>query len=114
MSVKKTLASAGVDKEIRLWSLRAGRFEPKSVPPLQDHLGAVTALAFSPDGKTLASGSEDEMIRLWDPELGDLRAKLDGHADAVTLLAFRHDSRMLVSAGEDETVKFWFAPNPID
>ena len=32
------------------------------------HSGAVSAAAFSPDGRTLLTGCEDGMARLWDPK----------------------------------------------
>ncbi len=35
-------------------------------PPLQDHEGPVTGVAFSPDGHNLASMSIDGTIKLWD------------------------------------------------
>jgi WD40 repeat protein len=33
---------------------------------LEGHLGAVNAIAISPDGKTLASGSADMTTLVWD------------------------------------------------
>ena len=43
------------------------------VLPPAGHIGEITALAFSPDGKTLASGSSDATIRLWDLATGGAR-----------------------------------------
>jgi WD40 repeat protein len=69
--------------------------------------GAVSAVAFSPDGSTLASGSGDTTIRLWNARSGARMRVLSGHRNAVTTLAFSPDGSTLASGSGDKTVRLW-------
>ena len=71
------------------------------------HNGAVTCVAFSPDGQLCATGGDDCEICLWDPATGALRQRLPvEHRGAVTSLQFTPQSR-LISAGCDNTLRLW-------
>ena len=79
------------------------------------HRDAVTALAFSPDGKYFATGGADNNIRIWETE-GDFTKPLytfdhehgvsNPHQGAITSLHFTPQSR-LVSAARDNTLRVW-------
>lgn len=78
------------------------------LPPLFDwltHDGAVTAVAFSPDGKTLASGNVDNTIILWDiASRQPIDQPLTGHSNLVSSVAFSPDGKTLASGSEDKTI----------
>jgi RNA polymerase sigma factor (sigma-70 family) len=57
----KTLASAGLDKVVKVWDLTTGQARAT----LQGHQRHLQAVAFSPDSKTLASGGHEQTLRLW-------------------------------------------------
>jgi WD40 repeat protein len=98
-----TLASAGGDQRILLWSMPEGKLRTE----LSGHAGAVRCLALSPDGKLLASAGDDIVIRLWEVATGKLTDTLEGHRDWVMALAFSADGKVLASGSFDGSVRLW-------
>jgi WD40 repeat protein len=103
------------DGSIRLWDLDKGDAPPLRVIKDRGHRTAVTALAFSPDGKYFASGGEDSMIYLWrtDDRSEEPVYAFDGehgvdqpHQGTITALHFTPQAR-LISAARDGTLRIW-------
>ena len=72
--------------------------------------GAVTAVAFSADGKLIAGGGEDGTLRLWEPGpgfRGDARAMLAGHTKPITAAAVAPDGQTAASGSLDGTARVW-------
>ncbi|WP_225895973.1 AAA-like domain-containing protein, partial [Dendronalium phyllosphericum] len=99
----KTLASASVDKTIKLWNLDTG----KVITTLRGHSDKVYSVVFSPDGKILASASLDKTIKLWNLDTGKVIATLREHSEAVYWVVFSPDGKTLASASADKTIKLW-------
>jgi WD40 repeat protein len=94
------------------WHRRGGEFYPAK--DLNQHLRAVNALAFRPDGARVASGSDDGDVRIWDPHTTEQFLRIETRDDShfwssVTDCAFSPDGTLLASASSDYTVKLWHA-----
>jgi WD40 repeat protein len=72
---------------------------------LTGHSAAVTAVAWSPDGKLLATADSDGMVKLWSGETASVKSSWQEHTSRVTGLAFSADGSLLASAGADGKVQ---------
>src|SRR5258708_624814 len=97
------LASASLDKTIKLWDPHTG----EHLRTLEGHSSEVNSVAFSLDGGLLASVSSDKTIKLWDPHTGEHLRTLEGHSSFVMSVGFSPDGGLLASASLDKTIKLW-------
>src|SRR6476469_9788759 len=99
----KTLASASIDKTIKLWDVATG----KLIHTLTGHQSWVESFTFSPDGKTLASGSSDKTIKLWDVVTGKLIRALTDGKNCVLSIAFSPNGKTLAVGSFDNKIILW-------
>jgi WD40 repeat protein len=101
---KVVVSSSWSESDIRVWDAETA----EQVGTLKGHTGAVTTLAYSPDGKTLASAG-DTTVRLWDVDTGAVRLILRGHQKGVESVAFSADGKVVASGSFDNTARAWDA-----
>lgn len=99
------LATAGDDKQILIWDLRAPHPD-ESPQAFTGHEQSINALAFTSGGRVLASASNDGSVRLWHLQTGE-SITLKGHDNVVHQLRLSADGQFLASASFDGTIRLW-------
>jgi serine/threonine protein kinase/tetratricopeptide (TPR) repeat protein len=89
----KTIASAGADGTLRLWSLATG----KQSAVFRGSSSRHSRLAFSPDGRTLALLAHDGTLKLWDMTTGQELASAKTDSGDWVDLAWSPDGKVLAS-----------------
>ena len=109
--MEKIIASASVDKTVRLWNTIMGQY----IRTITGHTSPVNSICFSPDGKTIASAAghwvtdEDFTVQLWNTTTGQHLKTLKGHTNNVKSVCFSPDGKTIASASWDNTVRLWDA-----
>lgn len=108
-AVKKLDADDGAD----VTALDADKQKPKLDVTFDAHVGGVTVVEWSPNGKMLATASMDWVARVYAGEpIGRKPAyarlhTLSGHKEAVYGLAFSPDSKRLLTGSFDDKLIMW-------
>ncbi len=88
-----THIASGDDSTVKIYSTATWNL----LRTLTGHTGAVTGVAFSPNGQTLASGSTDGSIRVWNVSNGSLIRTIAA-SQPVYAVAFTPDGQYLAGA----------------
>ncbi|MCY4465181.1 MAG: hypothetical protein OXE46_06565 [Chloroflexi bacterium] len=107
------------DGTLSLWGYSAASSAPSELLYLNAHGGAVSALAFSPDGARLVSAGplaytsfavqRDFAAIVWDLSRVAQQAVLSGHQGLIRALAFSPDGSQVASGADDGALRFWDA-----
>ncbi|KAJ3493988.1 hypothetical protein NLG97_g4368 [Lecanicillium saksenae] len=97
------LASAALDKTIRIWRCGTG----ECIRVLSGHTDAVLFVAFSADSKLLVSTSGGGSARIWHVDTGECLRALPVGSNTVWDASLSNDSALLATSCQDEGVKIW-------
>ena len=98
------LAIGGRSGVVRVWNLSEAREELT----LHGHVGRVTGIGVSPDGRTLVSGGVTGEVKFWDLRTGLELVGIRRHSSPVTVIEFAANGQLLVTAGTQVAV--WETP----
>ncbi|NUS12402.1 MAG: protein kinase [Streptomyces sp.] len=99
---------AGAGQGVRLWDTATGEQRREMAGWHGKRLSAMSAVAFSPDGRLLAATRTDKLVRLWNTHTGEPERELKHGGPLTTLstVAFSPDGRLLASGGSGP-VRLW-------
>ena len=118
------LVTGSTDASVRLWDANTGAeirqfighsqrqpvvFSeqlPGKIRTYEQRSGAVTSVAFSPDGAQLLTGGKDSIAILWEVSTGTVLRRLLA-PNKVTTVAFAPDGKRVLTGDKDGNVQIW-------
>lgn len=105
---RQRLAAAAEDR-VLVWDLVG---DCAVGEPLDEHIGEVYSVAYSPDGRWLLSGGRDGTLIIRDAHtLKRLRDPIKAHEQGTTALVVLPSSTIAVTASFDGTFRHWHLPD---
>lgn len=96
----KRILTAGHDS-LDSWDALTG----KHVYKVENDLGTVSCMTFTPDGQRFVCGYMNGKLRIWISNSMTRIADLDGHTRMVSCVAVGHNR--IASGSQDKTIKLW-------
>lgn len=98
-----TLASASVDKTIKVWDTMTGQ----CLRTLKGHMKPVKSVAFSRNKDILASASADGLVKLWNSTKGHCLKTYQGCDGWVMVVTLSQDDTKVALASDRRTLELW-------
>jgi Prp8 binding protein len=99
------LLSNSLDKEIRVWDVRAFAPAQRSVKSFvgaqQNYEQNLIKANWSADGGLVGSGSSDRMVYVWEYHTREIKYKLPGHSGTVNEVSFHPSEPIIASCSAD-------------
>ncbi|KUG01127.1 putative WD repeat-containing protein [Phytophthora nicotianae] len=99
----ESLASASMDRTIRLWDVHTGKHKQQ----LDGHAKGVRSLAYSPEYRFLVSAGFDFDALVWNPYVDQLILRLHGHNNSLCGVEIISDTPQIITADVDGVFKVW-------
>lgn len=94
------MASADLDKEIKVWTIPSGTLKSS----LKGHEGGVLALRFLRHDKSIVSIGEDRSVNLWNVDSSRLVYSKKDHLKPIRALDVSHDDKWIATGGADREI----------
>ena len=99
------LATASVDRTVKIWEPIAGRWQEKATI---QHSMPVMDVRFSPSGRHLVTASEDQTVKILGRFAGQWQEKATiSHTGYMQRVRFSPDGSQLLTASSDNTATVW-------
>jgi WD repeat-containing protein 1 (actin-interacting protein 1) len=96
-----------------LYAVSGSDLSPKKTV-IDGNRGAITALAYSPNGELLAVADTDRKLLAYDPKSGELKFnEWVFHSARVNCVSWSSDSLHAVSGGLDRDIYVWSVEKPM-